>query len=176
MLERRPKVADVAARAGVSTATVDRVINGRGGVHQKTVARVEEAIREIVGGAPSARAAATRRSASIFFFRRVRGGSTEVLAEALSAVCATHGVDVDVVPVERINPAALAERLLAVARRGSAGVAFQGVDHPIVRDAMQELTRASIPIVTLCSDIAGVDRLAYVGRRQSRGRAHRPAC
>ena len=86
-----------------------------------------------------------------------------MLAEALTAVCATHGVDVEIVPVERINPEALADRLLAVARRGSAGVAFQGVDHPIVRDAMQELTRAGVPIVTLCSDVAGVDRLAYVG-------------
>ncbi|MBI3513707.1 MAG: helix-turn-helix domain-containing protein, partial [Proteobacteria bacterium] len=50
MLTRRPKVADVAARAGVSPATVDRVINGRGGVHQKTVALVEAAIRDIVDG------------------------------------------------------------------------------------------------------------------------------
>ena len=54
VFERRPRVADVAARAGVSTATVERVINGRGGVHQKTVARVEEAIRAIVGTRPAA--------------------------------------------------------------------------------------------------------------------------
>ena len=160
MLERRPKVADVAARAGVSTATVDRVINGRGGVHHRTVARVEEAIREIAG---NGHRLAPRAGRFDIFLPADSGRSTEVLAEALSAVCATHGLDVDVVPVERINPAALADRLLGVARRGSAGVAFQGVDHPIVRDAMQELTRANIPIVTLCSDIASVDRLAYVG-------------
>ena len=46
---RKPRVAEVAARAGVSTATVDRVINGRGGVHQRTVVRVTEAIRDLIG-------------------------------------------------------------------------------------------------------------------------------
>jgi LacI family transcriptional regulator len=163
VLERRPKVATVAARAGVSSATVDRVINRRGGVHQKTVARVEEAIREIVGGGPANRIAPRARGRFDIFLPANSGRSTEVLAEALTATCATQGVDVEIVAVERINPAALADRLLAVARRGSAGVAFQGVDHPIVRDAMLELTRANIPIVTLCSDVAGVDRLAYVG-------------
>lgn len=161
VLERRPKVADVAARAGVSTATVDRVINGRGGVHQKTVARVEQAIREIVGG--DHRLAPQAGARFDIFLPADSGRSTEVLAESLGALCAMNGVDVDVVPVERINPAVLSEHLVAVARRGSTGVAFQGVDHPIVRDAMQELTRANIPIVTLCSDVAGVERLAYVG-------------
>ena len=163
ILARRPKVADVAAKAGVSSATVDRVINRRGGVHQKTVARVEEAIREIAGSDLGHRIAPRSGGRFDIFLPAHSGRSTEVLAEALTAVCATHGVDVEIVPVERINPEALADRLLAVVRRGSAGVAFQGVDHPIVRDAMQELTRASVPIVTLCSDVAGVDRLAYVG-------------
>src|SRR5258706_11690824 len=50
LLTRRPKVADVADRAGVSPATVDRVINGRGGVQPKTVALVEAAIRALVDG------------------------------------------------------------------------------------------------------------------------------
>jgi LacI family transcriptional regulator len=163
VLARRPKVADVAAKAGVSPATVDRVINGRGGVREKTIARVEEAIREIVGGFSAPRLAARAVERLDIFLPAHSGRSTEVLAEALAAVSATHGAAVDIVPVERINPTALAERLIACARRGSGGVAFQGVDHPIVRNAMQELTRANIPIVTLCSDVAGVDRLAYVG-------------
>ena len=49
LFERRPRVAEVAARAGVSTATVDRVINARGGVRKKTVALVEKAIRGVPG-------------------------------------------------------------------------------------------------------------------------------
>ncbi len=40
VLHRRPRIAEIAARAGVSTATVDRVINGRVGVRSVTVVAV----------------------------------------------------------------------------------------------------------------------------------------
>src|SRR5690349_12374465 len=40
-------VKDIAYQAGLSTATVDRVINGRGGVRRQTSARIEAAIDEL---------------------------------------------------------------------------------------------------------------------------------
>lgn len=162
--ERRPKVAEIAAKAGVSTATVDRVINGRGGVHQSTAAKVAGALRELVNDhrVPPVRPGDAARPFDVFL-PADSGRSTEVLAEALAAVCASHGVDVNVVPVERMNPIALARHLVECAHERSSGVAFQGVDHPVIRDATQELVRRNIPVVTLCSDVAGTDRLAYVG-------------
>ena len=164
VLERRPKVADVAARAGVSTATVDRVINGRGGVHQKTVARVEEAIREIVGGVAAARrrgADATLRRSS---FRRTRGRSTEVLAEAFPRVGAARGANADIVSSRRMNPAALADRLLRLrAARQRRRRRSRSLDHPLVREAVDELARAGIPVVTCARTSPSVDRLAYIG-------------
>ena len=62
-----------------------------------------------------------------------------------------------------MNPEALAERLRACAQRGSSGVAVQVLDHALVREAVAELARAEIPVVTVLTDIAGVDRLAYLG-------------
>jgi LacI family transcriptional regulator len=44
---RRPTIAAVARAAGVSVATVDRVINGRLPVSEVTAKRVYEAAREI---------------------------------------------------------------------------------------------------------------------------------
>jgi len=80
LFARRPRVAEVAARAGVSTATVDRVINGRGGVRPKTAALVREAIRAL--------AAHRTQSPSAGPFDILlpanSGRSTEVLAEALA--------------------------------------------------------------------------------------------
>ena len=161
--QRRPKVADVAARAGVSTATVDRVINGRGGVHQKTIARVEEAIRAIVDAdRPDVRAA----RAALRFDAVLSGDGSEVtksLAEALVGAGKSASTHMDVAFVETMNPAALAARLRACAKRGSAGIAVQVLDHAIVREAIEELLRADIPVVTVLTDIAGVNRLAYVG-------------
>ncbi len=43
----KPTVHDIASKAGVSLATVDRVINLRPGVHQLTRAKVEAAISEL---------------------------------------------------------------------------------------------------------------------------------
>ena len=122
LLDRRPKVADVAARAGVSTATVDRVINGRGGVHQKTVARVEEAIREIAGGRSPALDPAHRFDVVL---SGERGGGTKALADAFALAAEDAGANVEISFVETMNPEALAERLRACAQRGSSGVAVQ---------------------------------------------------
>ena len=45
---RRPhRVTDIAAQAGLSRATVDRVLHGRAGVRAATVAEVEQAIAEL---------------------------------------------------------------------------------------------------------------------------------
>jgi LacI family transcriptional regulator len=162
VLERRPKVADVAARAGVSTATVDRVINRRGGVHQKTAARVEEAIRAIVG---HARPGPTVDPALRFdaVLSGERGGGTKALADGFAQVAEETGANVEISFVETMNPEALADRLRTCAQRGSSGVAVQVLDHALVREAVAELARAGIPVVTVLTDIAGVDHLGYFG-------------
>jgi LacI family transcriptional regulator len=157
---RRPRVAEVAARAGVSTATVDRVINARGGVRKKTVAAVEKAIREIVA---VDRSRPGHTATFDIFLPANSGRSTEVLADAVSRASEGRGAQASIAFVERMNPAALANQLMDCAHRGSAGVAFQALDHQLVREAVDELVRAGIPVVTLCSDIGDVERLAYIG-------------
>jgi LacI family transcriptional regulator len=163
VFERRPRVSDLAARAGVSTATVDRVINGRGGVHQKTVARVREAIREIAGQLPPIAPVADTAQRFDAVLSGERGGGTKALADAFARVAEATEANVEISFVETMNPAALAERLRACAQRGSSGVAVQVLDHALVREAVTELGRAGIPVVTVLTDIAGVDRLAYFG-------------
>jgi len=163
VLERRPKVAIVAARAGVSTATVDRVINRRGGVHQKTVALVEEAIRELVRPAGTAPPLLDPSRKFDAVLSGERGGGTKALADAFARAAERAGASVEISFVETMNPAALAERLRAVAQRGSSGVAVQVLDHALVREAVAELAATKIPVVTVLTDIAGVDHLGYFG-------------
>jgi LacI family transcriptional regulator len=43
----RASLQDVARAAGVSLATVDRVLHGRAGVHARTVERVNEVVRRL---------------------------------------------------------------------------------------------------------------------------------
>jgi LacI family transcriptional regulator len=62
-MSRRPTIRDVADRAGVSIATVSRVLNGRGDVSVETRERVREVARSVGYTAdPAARALATQRT------------------------------------------------------------------------------------------------------------------
>src|SRR5258708_17221624 len=135
VFERRPRVSELAASAGVSTATVDRVINGRGGVRQKTVARVEEAIREIAGQLPPIAPVADPAQRFDAVLSGERGGGTKALADAFARAAEAADANVEISFVETMNPAALAERLRACARRGSSGVAIQVLDHALDHDA-----------------------------------------
>ena len=51
----KPRIVDIALQAGVSTATVDRVLNGRPGVKGKTVSKVRDAAEWLAksGGRPT---------------------------------------------------------------------------------------------------------------------------
>src|SRR5258708_40300672 len=90
--------------SGVSVATVDRVINGRGGVHRKTVERVEGVIRQMIG--------ADRPVAPVRRFDALLSGdggqATRSLAQALVGAGEAACAQVDVAFVETMNPAALA--------------------------------------------------------------------
>lgn len=163
LFERRPKVADIAAKAGVSTATVDRIMNRRGGVHQRTVARVEQVIRDIITGegAEAAASPATRRIAVILS----RDGSlvTQILGQALIEAGPAAALEVELAAFEPMNPAALADCLRDCAKRGCDSVVVQALDHSLVREALAELLAAGISVVTVLTDLTGIDRLAYAG-------------
>jgi LacI family transcriptional regulator, galactose operon repressor len=132
-------------------------------VHQKTVARVEEAIREIIGSPRSVAPVVDPAQRFDAVLSGERGGGTKALADAFAHVAEETGANVEISFVETMNPEALAERLRVCAQRGSSGVAVQVLDHALVREAVAELAHLEIPVVTVLTDIAGVDRLAYFG-------------
>ena len=80
----RATIADVAERAGVSTATVSRVINGSGAVSEKTAVRVWQAIetlnyaphggaRDLAGGRPAALGLILPSAGGYFFSAMLQG-------------------------------------------------------------------------------------------------------
>jgi LacI family transcriptional regulator len=50
-----------------------------------------------------------------------------------------------------------------IARRGSQGVVLKAPDDPLVVAAVQRLTDAGVPVVTLVTDLPTSSRVAYVG-------------
>lgn len=163
VFDRLPSVAEIAARAGVSTATVDRVMHGRGGVHSKTAARVEAALRTMRANGGAFGTACRNGQRFDVILPRDGGMATKALGDAMQACAADAGGAIRVTFVERMNPQALADRMRSCTRRGSAGIAVQGPDHLVVREALAEVEAAGTPVLTVLTDIPGAQRLGYVG-------------
>jgi LacI family transcriptional regulator len=164
----RPTVHDVAQAAGVSLATVDRVINGRDGVRAATVLRVEAAISRLGFVRNQAAANLAKRRVYRFVFVIPEGANSfmrRLEAEALEAgrLMSADDTDLRVVKIPAFDGDALAQALDAIALGDLAGVALVATEAPPVRQALVRFHAANIPVVTLVSDAPTFRRNRYVG-------------
>lgn len=166
-MSSRATLHDVAREAGVSIATVDRVLNNRSGVRARTRSIVLGAAQRLgyVGEespAPETRSA-DRTMRFVFVFPPGTNSFIRLLGQQIEAQAAGRaGITARVEELEGFNPQSLATRLLAL--RGEAdGIGLIAQDHPLVREAIRGLHQSGVPVVTLASDVLSVPRLAYVG-------------
>ena len=164
----RLTVVDVAREAGVSPATVDRVLNNRSGVRSRTRDVVLATARRLGyiaaptgGGAPEP--AADARLRLDFVLPRGTNAFMQMLHEQIEAQGAARpDLEVRVETIEGFNPDSLAATLHALEGR-TRGVGVVALDHPTVREAIRTLSESGTAVVTLASDILHVPRIAYVG-------------
>jgi LacI family transcriptional regulator len=164
----RLTVVDVAREAGVSPATVDRVLNNRSGVRSRTRDVVLATARRLGyigaptgGGAPEP--AADARLRLDFVLPRGTNAFMQMLHEQIEAQGAARpDLEVRVETIEGFNPDSLAATLHALEGR-TRGVGVVALDHPTVREAIRRLSESGTAVVTLASDILHVPRIAYVG-------------
>ncbi|WKL40924.1 LacI family DNA-binding transcriptional regulator [Sinorhizobium meliloti] len=155
------KLIDVARRAGVGHATVDRVLNERGGVRPETAKRVLDAARDL---------GFDRKLPTLYRqglrFEVLLGRRQMPLCARLSDAIVRFGRPFeDIVAIERTfvdetRPELVAEAILK--SRGNALVVY-GQDHELIIDAIAEVTSAGKPVVTIVSDVPSAPRLSYVG-------------
>lgn len=167
VLPARRRVVDIAGAAGVSTATVDRVLHGRANVRPATAQRVLKVAAELqaLPEADLLRALQPPPMPLAFLlpagtnrYLRMLGETVAYMADQLAPFnvrCRAH-------TIEGFNPQVLAQALLQHGRR-NAGVAFMPLDHPQVREAVATLADEGTPVVTLVSDLPNSRRAAYVG-------------
>ena len=163
MAPTRVTLQDVAKAAGVSPATVDRVLNGRDGVRGRTRDVVLDVAQRL--GYISAPHDPQVQDAVLLVILLPAGTNAFIdsLHRHLEWNAATRpDVTLRVERVEGFNPQTIATRLLDL--KGQAqGVGLIAQDHPIVREAIRALAAAGTPVLTLASDIQNVPRVAYVG-------------
>ncbi len=157
-------IREIARQAGLSEATVDRVLNRRGGVRQSTVDEVHRAIAELHRQRSQMRL--TGRTffldvvvdAPARFSSAVRAALESQLPLVRPATFRARFHLTDAPPV-----AELAATLEGIAARGSQGVVLKAPDHPLVGAAVERLADAGIPVVTLVTDLPTSRRIADVG-------------
>lgn len=165
----RPTVADLAREAGVSVATVDRVLNARLPVRPETAQRVfaaAEAIgyhgaglirRRVEEARPRYRLGFLLQRPDQVFYQQFKH---ELLAA--SAAATAFRVEPNLRFLSSQTPGDIVTNLEAMAERNQA-VAMVSVDHPSVSTAVAALEARGIPVFSLLSDFAPGIRRGYVG-------------
>lgn len=163
----RTNLHDVARAAGVSLATVDRVLHGRAGVRARTVEHVR-AVVERLGYRPdpaAARLARKSRTRMVFLLPSGTNTFVDMLDKQVHAVLPWLTEQRATAVVQRadvFSPEALARHLAGLRGRCDA-VVVMGVDHPLVRAAIDDLVAHDTVVVTLVSDVPGSRRTRFVG-------------
>ncbi len=161
---KRPTIHDLATAAGVSVATVDRVLNRRLPVREDTALRVVAAaerigyhatalLRQRIEETPKRTFGFLLQKKDHEFYRNFAAALTDATREA-TAVQGRAFVEF----IDEIVPATIAHRIREAAQKSDA-LAIVAVDHPLVNEA---IARANKPVVTLLSDVAAPERTAYI--------------
>ena len=163
MTHRFP-IKEIARQSGLGVATVDRVLNNRAHVSPQTRQRVLSAIDELAGQEAQLAARGRRLffdfviEAPNRFTREVRAAGEAVLPQIGAAVCRPRFLMQEIMSDEEVVAS-----LARILKRGSHGVCLKVRDTPKIRQAVNRLCEAGIPMVTLVTDLKDTERLAYIG-------------
>ena len=168
-MAKRPTISDVSQRAGVSVATVDRVLNGRERVREETARRVLNAARDI--GYHGAGLIAQRMHADKpllrmgFVLNKERQDFYRQFASALeeAAVARTDArVELKIAYSPSQGPADMSAAMRRLAPEVDA-LAASAVAHASIAETVEEIQAAGVPCFALLNDFAQGIRASYVG-------------
>jgi LacI family transcriptional regulator len=164
----KPTVHDIARAAGVSLATVDRVLNARQGVRTATVERVREAVDRLGYVRDDTAANLARQRSYRFAFVLPDGNSqfhqalrAAVSEAGMSAIGDRITVTTRLVPEGDAHVIAAEVALLDPERVD--GVAIMAPETPPLRDAIAHLKERGLPVVAFVSDLPNSGCDGFVG-------------
>lgn len=169
MTSKRPTIADLAQAAGVSVATVNRILAGNETVRAATIERVRDAADRIgfygLGVIEARKNAALPRYRLGFLLQQSTRDLYRLFGENIIAA-AKRRRDERVEPVvdfvDQLEPGRIAERLGALGRACDA-VAIIAGDHPLIGQQIAALRAQGTPVVAYITDLSAPDRAGYVG-------------
>lgn len=161
---KKPSAKDVAKASGVSLATVDRVLNNRGGVSLDKEKRVLEWARKLkMDRALNQRVARTVRIAVLIqppsnpFHGRVQSAF-----ESANRIYAQFNLQFRVFHIDPSRPQATA-RLVRQIEADHQGIVISAEHHPDILKAISMVLKPEFPVVALVTDMRGISGVTYVG-------------
>ncbi|AMN80212.1 LacI family DNA-binding transcriptional regulator [Pseudomonas azotoformans] len=167
---KRPTIATVAAQAGLSVATVDRVLNARAPVNPETAEQVFQAAESVGYFAARLIGQRIRERRPTYRFGILLLATAQAfyasLAQAISAAAEQHAGANLTCQFEYIvdrTPSAIVAQIeqLAVQCDGLAVVSFA---HPLINACLKQIREAGVPVVALLSGIHEQAEEPYVGQ------------
>lgn len=166
--EKRATVHDLARVAGVSLATIDRVLNNRPGVRQATIEKVQKTIQELdFQRDVTASLLARRQDVRVVFllpdgqnlFMQNLAGQIDLQKK----IWAGKRVQIEVKLVPALDGGALAISLDALDIKTCDYAVIVATDTADVRQAVDDAHARGISVLTLVSDLPGTQRQHFIG-------------
>jgi len=155
---------ELAKQIGVGVATVDRVLNERGGVSPETTRRVLQAAREagLKRILPQERRLPWQIEVILsandsLFFSRLTQDFADV-ADSLGY----RRLTLHRTLVAESEPEKLAKSIIRSSKKRHAIIVF-GNEHPRVYEALRQCREVNVPVITLVTDLPQAQRLCHVG-------------
>lgn len=162
---RAPTISEIARRAGLSTATVDRVLNNRSGVREKTRVKVQAATSQLL------------RQSNTSEFRKLRIGlvveSGESFNRTLEAGVRQFNAanqDVEILGKYFISTAlesAFVVNQISKMAENTDCLILVSRENAEINRAVKDVVRQEKPIICLTSDLPRSGRASYVGNDQT---------
>jgi LacI family transcriptional regulator len=163
---RAPTIRELARATGLGTATIDRVLNNRGGVREATRHKVHEALALLSarsGGAASA------PQTKIAFLSEAGGSFNRSLGDAISNFDSAHPeliCSFTKIETGSIDPLELSGLIESLAEEAD-GLVLAVPDGLAISRAVRAVMARGTPVVCVTTDLPTSNRLAYVGSDQT---------
>lgn len=168
--QMRPTIKDLAKAAGVSLATIDRVLNRRVGVRKKTIEKVNEAIKDIGFERNQIAATLARQRSYRFAFALPRSGG-EFLDQIVDRirefqrVARAEMMELEVIRIDDHDPYSVAHSLARLEPQQIDGMAIMAPETPQIRDAIHRMRERGIQTIPFISNqqedgFVGIDNRA----------------
>lgn len=165
----RPTIRDLAERAGVSIATVNRVLAGQAGVSAAKREKVEVAAAEIgfygLAAIQSRNEANRRRYRLGVLLLQPHRQFYQLVAAALrEAAAAITDADIDlrIEFLENLTPQNTADRAVALSRDCEA-ICVTAAVHPVVTEALEKIASDGIKVFAFITQLSTTGHFPYVG-------------